>query len=48
MRLTLNYMPVSKDLLRTSGMPLVVIVQPLALPGPEDDPLQVLQIRMVC
>lgn len=41
MRLTLNCVPCSAALTRTSAMPLAAIIQPLALPGPEDDPLQV-------
>lgn len=41
MRLTLNYVPCSADMTKTSGMPLAVVLQPLALPGPEDDQLPV-------
>jgi protein transport protein SEC24 len=41
MRMTLNYVPASHDLLRTSQMPLAVIIQPLAIPEAGDDQLQV-------
>lgn len=41
MRLSLHQIPVSADLLTTSGMPLAVSVQPLALPDPAEDPIQV-------
>ena len=41
MRMTLNYVSASHDLLRTSQMPLAVIIQPLAIPEPGDDQLQV-------
>lgn len=47
MRLTLNYIPCSADLARTAAMPLAVILQPLALPGADDDPLQVLLFFML-
>jgi hypothetical protein len=40
-RLTLNYVPCSADMTKTSAMPLAVILQPLALPGPDDDELPV-------
>ncbi len=40
-RLTLNYVPCSADMAKTSAMPLAVILQPLALPGPDDDELPV-------
>lgn len=41
MRMTLNYVSASHDLLRTSQMPLAVIIQPLAIPEAGDDQLQV-------
>lgn len=41
MRLSLNYVPNQSSLLHTTGMPLAVLLQPLALPGPEDDPIPV-------
>jgi protein transport protein SEC24 len=41
MRLTLNYVPCSADMAKTSAMPLAVVLQPLALPGPNDDELPV-------
>ena len=41
MRLSLNYVPNQSSLLRTCGMPLAVILQPLALLGPDDDPIPV-------
>ena len=40
MRMTLNYVPASHDLLRTSQMPLGVIIQPFAIPEAGDDPIQ--------
>ena len=33
--------PAARDLLASSGMPLTIIVQPLALPHPEEEPIQV-------
>jgi len=33
--------PCSGDLLSNSGMPLAVMVQPLALPDPTEEPIQV-------
>ena len=33
--------PNTGDLLNSSGMPLTIIVQPLALPHPEEEPIQV-------
>lgn len=41
MRLSLNYVPNQSSLLHTCGMPLAVVLQPLALPGPDDDPIPV-------
>ncbi|KAK1280737.1 Protein transport protein Sec24-like [Acorus gramineus] len=41
MRCTLSQIPCSSDLLTTSGMPLVLMVQPLAIPHPNDDPIQI-------
>jgi protein transport protein SEC24 len=46
-RLTLNYVPCSADMAKTSAMPLAVILQPLALPGPDDDELPVCA-RVLC
>ncbi|KAM7272848.1 hypothetical protein ACFE04_027512 [Oxalis oulophora] len=41
MRCTINQIPCTVDLLTTSGMQLVLLVQPLALPHPSEDPVQV-------
>ncbi|XP_011005678.1 PREDICTED: protein transport protein Sec24-like At4g32640 [Populus euphratica] len=41
MRCTINQIPCTVDLLSTSGMPLALLVQPLALPHPSEDPVQV-------
>ncbi|KAH7387746.1 hypothetical protein KP509_16G039000 [Ceratopteris richardii] len=41
MRCTLNQIPCSGDLLANSGMPLALMVQPLALPHPMEEPVQV-------
>ena len=41
MRATLNNVPATADLCRMGAMPLAVIVSPLALPDPQDDPIQV-------
>lgn len=41
MRFSVNQIPCSGDLLSTSGMPLVLMVQPLALPHPSEEPIQV-------
>lgn len=41
MRCTINQIPCTADLLTTSGMQLALLVQPLALPHPSDDPIQV-------
>jgi len=40
MRLTLNSIPSSSDLLKQSKMPMAVLVQPLAPTHPGEDPLQ--------
>lgn len=39
--MTLNYVPCSKALQKTSEMPLAAVIQPLALLGTEEEPLQV-------
>ncbi|KAG6736780.1 hypothetical protein POTOM_060325 [Populus tomentosa] len=41
MRCTINQIPCTVDLLSTSGMPLALLLQPLALPHPSEDPVQV-------
>ncbi|CAI9293190.1 unnamed protein product [Lactuca saligna] len=41
MRCTINQIPCTSDLLTTSGMPLALLVQPLALPHPSEEPIQV-------
>ncbi|KAI5067109.1 hypothetical protein GOP47_0017637 [Adiantum capillus-veneris] len=41
MRCTLNQIPCSGDLLANSGMPLALMVQPLALPHPMEEPIHV-------
>ncbi|XP_042467740.1 protein transport protein Sec24-like At4g32640 isoform X2 [Zingiber officinale] len=41
MRCTLNQIPCTGDLLSTSSMPFALMVQPLALPHPSDDPIPV-------
>ncbi|MCO5596334.1 hypothetical protein L7F22_050395 [Adiantum nelumboides] len=41
MRCTLSQIPCSGDLLANSGMPLALMVQPLALPHPMEEPIQV-------
>eukprot|EP00249_Psilotum_nudum_P012247 c23671_g1_i1 orf=107-3535(+) len=41
MRCTLNQIPCSADLLSTSGMPLALMIQPMALPHPSEDSIQV-------
>lgn len=45
MRLTLNYVPCSADMAKVSAMPLAVVLQPLALPGPDDDELPVCALK---
>ncbi|KAK9697846.1 hypothetical protein RND81_08G065200 [Saponaria officinalis] len=41
MRCTINQIPCTADLLSTSGMQLALLVQPLALPHPSEEPIQV-------
>ncbi|KAJ4952663.1 hypothetical protein NE237_029495 [Protea cynaroides] len=41
MRCTINQIPCTGDLLTTSGMQLALMVQPLALPHPSEEPIQV-------
>ena len=41
MRSTMSTIPNTGDLLSSSGMPLTIVVQPLALPHPEEEPIQV-------
>ncbi|KAL5070735.1 hypothetical protein RYX36_021622 [Vicia faba] len=41
MKCTINQIPFTADLLTTSGMQLAMLVQPLALPHPSEDPIQV-------
>lgn len=41
MKCTINQIPFTADLLATSGMQLAMIVQPLALPHPSEEPIQV-------
>lgn len=41
MRCTINQIPCTADLLTTSGMQLALLVQPLALPHPSEEPIQV-------
>ncbi|XP_031272334.1 protein transport protein Sec24-like At4g32640 [Pistacia vera] len=41
MRCTMNQVPCTADLLATSGMPLALLVQPLALPHPSEEPVQI-------
>eukprot|EP00271_Cylindrocystis_brebissonii_P012807 TRINITY_DN3230_c0_g1_i1.p1 TRINITY_DN3230_c0_g1~~TRINITY_DN3230_c0_g1_i1.p1 ORF type:complete len:1229 (+),score=266.22 TRINITY_DN3230_c0_g1_i1:375-4061(+) len=45
MRCTLNQIPCSGDLLSTSAMPLAVLVQPLALQDPAEEPIQVVDFK---
>jgi hypothetical protein len=40
-RATINTVPATNDLLTTSAMPLALVVSPLALQDPADDPIQV-------
>ncbi|GMI82930.1 hypothetical protein like AT4G32640 [Hibiscus trionum] len=40
-RCTINQIPCTADLLTTSGMQLALLVQPMALPHPSEDPIQV-------
>ncbi|XP_014513552.1 protein transport protein Sec24-like At4g32640 [Vigna radiata var. radiata] len=41
MKCTINQVPFTADLLATSGMQLAMLVQPLALPHPSEEPIQV-------
>ncbi|RDX93911.1 Protein transport protein Sec24-like, partial [Mucuna pruriens] len=41
MKCTINQIPFTADLLTTSGMQLAMIVQPLSLPHPSEEPIQV-------
>lgn len=41
MRCTMNQVPCTGDLLSTSSMPLALMVQPLALPNPSEEPIRV-------
>uniref|UniRef100_A0A5B7A0D0 Uncharacterized protein n=1 Tax=Davidia involucrata TaxID=16924 RepID=A0A5B7A0D0_DAVIN len=41
LRCTINQIPCTVDLLTTSGMQLALLVQPLALPHPSEEPIQV-------
>ncbi|KAL2324013.1 hypothetical protein Fmac_023071 [Flemingia macrophylla] len=41
MKCTINQVPCTADLLTTSGMQLAMLVQPLALPHPSEEPIQV-------
>nr|XP_043619292.1 protein transport protein Sec24-like At4g32640 [Erigeron canadensis] len=41
MRCTINQIACTSDLLTTSGMQLALLVQPLALPHPSEDPIQI-------
>ncbi|KAI3802852.1 hypothetical protein L1987_30997 [Smallanthus sonchifolius] len=41
MRSTVNQIPCTSDLLNTSGMQLALLVQPLALPHPSEEPIQI-------
>ncbi|GAV90421.1 Gelsolin domain-containing protein/zf-Sec23_Sec24 domain-containing protein/Sec23_trunk domain-containing protein/Sec23_helical domain-containing protein/Sec23_BS domain-containing protein [Cephalotus follicularis] len=41
MRCTINQIPCTGDLLTTSGMQLALMVQPLAVPHPAEEPIQV-------
>ncbi|XVE95488.1 hypothetical protein REPUB_Repub02eG0102100 [Reevesia pubescens] len=41
MRCTINQIPCTVDLLTTSAMQLALLVQPMALPHPSEDPIQI-------
>lgn len=41
MRCTISQIPCTNDLLTTSGMQLALLVQPLALPHPSEEPIQI-------
>lgn len=44
MRATLNNVPATNDLILSSAMPFAICLQPLALPDPADDPVQVVDL----
>ncbi|XP_004298636.1 PREDICTED: protein transport protein Sec24-like At4g32640 isoform X1 [Fragaria vesca subsp. vesca] len=44
MRCTINQIPCTADLLTTSGMQLALLVQPLGLPHPSEEPIQVVDL----
>ncbi|PKA54480.1 Protein transport protein Sec24-like CEF [Apostasia shenzhenica] len=44
MRCTLNQVPCTGDLLETSCMPLALMVQPLSLPHPSEEPIHVVDL----
>jgi protein transport protein SEC24 len=46
MRCTINQIPCTVDLLSTSGMQLALIVQPMALSHPSEEPIQVILIKL--
>ena len=41
MRATLNAVPATSELCRTGVMPMALVISPLALPDPLDDPIPV-------
>ncbi|GLC37974.1 hypothetical protein PLESTF_000604900 [Pleodorina starrii] len=45
LRSTLNHVPHSPELLTNCAMPLAVVVSPLALPDPGDDPIQIVDVQ---
>ncbi|CAH1416593.1 unnamed protein product [Lactuca virosa] len=45
MRCTINQIPCTSDLLNTSGMQLALLVKPLALPHPSEEPIQIVDFR---
>eukprot|EP00198_Chlamydomonas_reinhardtii_P000301 XP_001689636.1 COP-II coat subunit [Chlamydomonas reinhardtii] len=44
LRATLNHVPHSPELLGNAAMPLALVVSPLALPDPGDDPIQIVDV----
>ncbi|KVI12187.1 Gelsolin domain-containing protein [Cynara cardunculus var. scolymus] len=44
MRCTINQIACTSDLLTTSGMQLALLVQPLALPHPSEEPIQIVDL----
>lgn len=48
MRMTLNYVPISKVLQKTSHMPFAVIIQPMALLRAGEYPIQVTCHPLAC